>query len=111
LAKPKTRKKKRASRPASSRFWTACLSERMGWPLRRFALARSSGVSDSGSLNVATRHAVRDRRAAATPGAQVPTYLPSGPPSAGPSTKPRPKAIPIMPMPFARFSFVVTSAT
>ena len=30
----------------------------MGWPLRRLALARSSGVRDSGSLNVATRHAI-----------------------------------------------------
>ncbi len=64
----------------------------------------------SGSRNQAPTRLSTESAEAARPGAAS-EYSVSIPPTAGPKTKPRPKAAPIMPMPLARPSGVVTSAT
>ncbi len=64
---------------------------------------------DSGSRNHAAMKLARHSADANHIGVSGLTRL-STPPIAGPKMKPRPNAAPIIPMPLARFSGVVTSA-
>ena len=68
-----------------------------------------STARDSGSRNHAAMKLARHNADANHIGVSGLTRL-STPPIAGPKMKPSPNAAPIMPMPLARFSGVVTSA-
>ena len=74
-----------------------------------FAVAGTCAGLVSGSRNQAATKFTSDSAAANSGGAACPQRL-NTPPIAGPKTKPRPKAAPIRPIPFARFSGVVVSA-
>ena len=85
---------------------------------RRLRARRCRDVRPAGFPAAANDDAEKRRRTTARPRSgpgsrdrRSPRSLPARrPPSAGPMIKPRPKAAPIMPMPLARFSGVVTSA-
>ncbi|CAM4477823.1 hypothetical protein COEX109129_30720 [Corallococcus exiguus] len=70
-----------------------------------------SALRVSGRKNQVLMRFSADSPAANRPMARLPPHAPSTPPSAGPSTKPRPNAAPMMPMPRARSWGLVMSAT
>ena len=78
------------------------------------AMARP-GARLSDNQKTTPRHAAKDSPAAMRPGvarSAVATSFPAmTPPNTGPMMKPSPNAAPIMPIPLARFSGGVTSAT
>ncbi|CAM4328852.1 hypothetical protein COSO111634_37680 [Corallococcus soli] len=69
------------------------------------------GTRVSGRKNQVLMRLRADSPAANRPMARLPPHAPSTPPSAGPITKPRPNAAPMMPMPRARSWGLVMSAT
>ena len=77
--------------------------------MRPRLLVEASTERDSGSRNHAATKLAKQSADANHIGVSGPNRL-STPPIAGPKMKPSPNAAPTMPMPFARFSGVVTSA-
>ncbi len=69
------------------------------------------GARDSARNRKVNSRLSADSPAANRPMSRLPPQAPRKPPRAGPSTKPRPNAAPMRPMPRARSSGRVTSAT
>ena len=86
----------------------ARIAARSSGTARRTCLPRRSGGSDSGSVRSASRKLTAASPAATKAGSALPVrrpgIAPAQPPMNGPKMKPRPKAMPMIPMPRARCS-------
>src|ERR1700678_232949 len=101
-------RKKLPARPKSTGWEPSSFSAPSGWAVLQEKGTRLSLGRDSGGTNRPQQTFVKAMAAAAQNGRRG-EMAPRTPPSAGPNTKPTPKAAPITPKLAARFSGGVTS--